>query len=43
LTRGTCEVRLTVAPFRAWRGLGIRIARGSNRPSRRPRPAPTWS
>ena len=36
VTRGTCELLPTVAPFRAWRGSGIHIARGSNRPSRRP-------
>jgi len=43
VTRGTCELLLTVAPFRAWRGSGVRIARGSNRLSRRLRPAPTCS
>jgi len=35
VTRGTCELLLTVAPFRAWRGSGVRNARGSNRLSRR--------
>jgi len=35
-TRGACEVLLAAAPFRAWPGSAVRIARGSNRPSRRP-------